>query len=315
MASEYLVPGCFGKLPFDKEYLEADVSSPATRLLRRLLREMREEGASFPEAATGEDKSPTGPLSRDVLFLLSARGGSDLLAGVLRPSHDQGGRDFPFALFVHVPRKIYGRQYSLLPMGLAGTWEALSDAWRSLSGLETKDAFEEMFDTIEIPAPVAHAEIKASYQAQTRESMEDLFTRAGGLAADCLDSGFPALIDQIKKSGHGEGLAVRLPGASDLRQAGYEASFWIDLLNRQFMMRRVEPSVFLHHDPSAKIHWLLLGVGETSDAVAKNLMGGTLTPATVDLSAAAGPSAEMEASSNFTMTYGDVLKQRLRGRT
>jgi hypothetical protein len=263
----------------------------------------------------GEEKSSTGPLSRDVLFLLNVPGGSDLLAGVLRPSHDQGGRDFPFALFVHVPRKIYGRQYALLPMGLAATWEALSDAWRSLFGLETKDAFEEMFDTIKIPAPAAVAEVKSSYQAQTRESMEDLFTRAGGLAPDCVTSRLPELIEQVRKSGHGEGIMVRLPALPDLREAAYEASFWIDLLNRQFMMRRVESSVFLHHDPRAKVHWLLLGVGETSDTVTKALMGGELTPATVNLSASPGAPTEIEASPDFTMTYEDVLKQRLRGRS
>ncbi|TDI44658.1 MAG: DUF2094 domain-containing protein [Acidobacteria bacterium] len=311
MASEYLVPGCFGKLPLDREYLESDVSSPAALLLRRLLREMREEGEVPPSVADGEAPNSPRITSRNVLFLLNVPGGSDLLAGIVRPSHDQGGREFPFALFVHIPRKTFGRHYALLPMALAATWEGLSDVWRSLFGLETKDAFEEMFASMEIPAPADYTEIKASYQAQTRESMEHLFTRAGGLAPDCVDGRLPEVIEQVRKSGHG--LQVRLPASPDLRQAGYEASFWIDLFNRQFMMRRIEPSVFLHHDPGAKVRWMLLGVGETSDAATKALIGGQSTSATLDLSGSPEAVTKTESNPDFTMTYEDVLKQRFRG--
>jgi type VI secretion system ImpM family protein len=115
---------CFGKLPFWREYLTGGAVHPTSRALRDWLH----RGKEALGLENGEEGVKDEVFNARLRVLIGLPGSKELLAGVIRPSNDAGGRHFPFAVFTHFPRKLYGKHYSLLPLALVPVREALGDA-------------------------------------------------------------------------------------------------------------------------------------------------------------------------------------------
>jgi hypothetical protein len=239
------VPGCFGKLPFWPEYLQENVSYPSSRALVDWIHEGRAESGLFSLGDGAGEPEP--PQETSSLRLLYGRPGSmELVAGVIRPSSDQGGlRTFPFLVFTHLPRRQFGRHYGLLPLALAPVWDALDEAWDGLASVASRDAFKEMVASLRLPPPVAVREARADYRSRQRQQPGGLSREGGGALVERLACSMPQVLDGVRSGT----LRVELPVAKDLGVACLDTSFWIDLINSQFRFRRVEPAVFLDEGP------------------------------------------------------------------
>lgn len=244
MESQYLPVGCFGKLPCYGDFLEGSVFYPTSRALKEWILEGRKAvGLGGDETESGQRKEPKETSRRR--FLYGLPGSVELVAGVIRPSTDQGERrTFPFMVFVHFPRRLYGKHYSLLPMALSPVWEALDDAWDNLANVATKAAFQEVVASTLIPPPAPVGEVRATYTGLQQETAGKTFGREGASLEGLLRS-LPDVFRQLRKGRDGEGLRLELPVSGDPAGACFEAAFWIDLLNRQFLWRRFEPGAFL----------------------------------------------------------------------
>lgn len=307
MAMQYLPVACFGKLPFWPEYLEADLSFPSSRALKQWFHRGNERAGMESDDGTPKDVR----ILSHLRFLLSLPGSTELLAGVLRPSHDRGGRHFPFAVFTHFPRKHYGKHYHLLPLALAPVWEMLDDAWDSLHSATEKGGFDEMLSSLEVRGPAPVAEVRGAYQGLQQDGADRLFRGGDGSSWEALERNLPQVMGRLRKAGADNAVSVGMPASGDLDEAAFDASFWIDLVNRHFFMRRLEPSVFLDEKPGAETRQVLLSYGMISADDYPEMMGigggarRVIRPAhTLDGSESAEPAPPPGLS------YAEMLKKR-----
>jgi type VI secretion system ImpM family protein len=302
----HLSVGCFGKLPFWPEYLEARVNFETSNGLKQWLHLGREDARMADESGGGKDAERSTPLR----ILLSMSGSPDLLAAVLRPSKGRGGRHFPFAVFVHFPRKAYGKHFPLIPMALSGVWEELEDAWEALASLASHDAFTEMLQSLEVQPPTPLRDVRNAYEAQMREQASGLFEGGDGESLATLVSSMPDVIGRLKQKGNG-GTALQLPVAGDLTDACFDASVWIDLFNRQFRLRRLDPCVFVDAgtDGSSRKAVLKFGPLVPSDYAGVMGLGGT-AEAPLRPAHQAGAEGENDGGAGESLTYAELLGRR-----
>lgn len=247
--------GCYGKLPFWPEYLKENVSFPSSRKLVAWIHEGRSEASL---AASQEDPGQAEPPAERarVRILYGEPGATEIVAGVIRPSADQGGlRKFPFVVLTHLPRRLFAGSYPLLPLALAPVWEALDEAWDRLASVASKEAFQEIAGSHRVPSPLPPREVEQEYRGRQQETMSVL-GRGDGISLEILARNMPELLGRIRKDP--ATFRVELPVSPDPGTACLDASFWIDLLNAQFRFRRVEPAVFLDEDPGSRSRKVLL---------------------------------------------------------
>ena len=254
MNSQYLPVACFGKLPCYTEYLEENISFPTSRALKNWIH----EGRSESRLGSGDEDSVEEKIHRRFLFGLP--GSVELAVGVIRPSKDQGGtRSFPFMLLTHIPRRQYGKNYSLLPLALAPVWDAIDDAWQNLANLESRAAFKEVLESTLIPAPAPVDDVKGPFAAMQAESPSRIFDGHERDSPAALKRNFPEFLKRLSKGG--EPPMVELPVAGDLPEAAADVAFWLEALNRQFFWKRYEPSLFVEGAPAKKNRQVLMVFG------------------------------------------------------
>jgi type VI secretion system ImpM family protein len=304
MAEAYLPLGCFGKLPFYGDYLKEGVSQPTARAVIELMLHGKRELA-VDETDHGGYKDVA--IEGSHWILLGEAGSRELFVGVLRPSRDGGGRHFPFAVFTHVPRKIYGRHYSLLPLALTPIWVALAEAWEALADVATRDGFEETLEAIELPDLIDLKEARGDFQGRQGEDAGKLFEGRNGASPAHLARTMPELLERLRKGGE-DGLSVQLPVARELGEACFNVSVWLDLLNSQFRLRRFEPSVFLDERTAVEARLVVLRFGSLGPPDYLDIIGRPRPEAFLRPAHAETP--DEDSSNHQAMTYGDFLGAR-----
>lgn len=302
MSADYLPVGCFGKLPCYGDYLEGVAFSPTSRALKDWM-------LGWYHAS--DEKPPPETTARRLLYGLP--GSSELVAGVIRPSADGASRPFPFLVFAHFTRRQFGKHYALVPMALVAMWEALDDAWDTLAGVATRASFEETLGSTLVPAPLPAGEARAAYENMQRESSERLFAAQGGGSLAELQKNMPRVLAQIRESKEG-GPRVELPVSGGGSAACFDASFWTDLINRQFFWRRFEPAVFLEEKPGPKGHHVMLLFGALTVQDYPLLMGcAAPVPEVIRPAASAGDGSPSEPPGPGVLTFGELLRLRIGG--
>jgi hypothetical protein len=238
--TEYLVAGCHGKLSFWPEYLDVNVATPVSRAFRSWIRDGRQAAGMGSEAADGRVPPETSRLR----FVYAPAGSSELLAGVIRPSADIGGkRPFPFTVFAHIPRRHWARSYALLPMAFSPVWDALDDIWDSLSTVASEPAFRELLASARVPGPSPAGIVKSAYDAGLDQAAARIFEQGSGASVEALRANLPEMLKGLKAN-HTD-VRVLLPASTEQESASYDAAFWVDLINRQFFWKRFEPTIFM----------------------------------------------------------------------
>lgn len=302
MAGGWLPLTCFGKLPFWREYLEAGPMQTTSRVLKQWLH----QGKEALGLESGDEQPHDRTFRSRLRVLVAPPESREMLVGVIRPSRDAGGRHFPFAAFTHLPRRIFGKHYALLPMALAPVWDDLEGAWDAVAETATMADFEQTVSSHEIREPVDVAEARADYQGRQREQASDLLSGAPGLMRS-LRERMPDAVRALRKAAS-EGVGMQLPLARDLEAACFNVSLWIDLLNRQFLLRRFEPSVLLEAETDVAQRRVLLRFGALASSDYLHLMGveaGDLLRPAAPLSA-----GEAQDEPPAGITYAEMLEAR-----
>jgi type VI secretion system ImpM family protein len=241
---DYLPVGCYGKVPSWREYIEHEIRYAVSRDLRRWLRDGF-EGARLTEDG-GESGFEEGAGRR---FLVAPADSSEWLAGVVGPSEDSAGREKLFAVFAHLPRRRFAKAFHLLPAALVPIWRALEDTREQLIETLSKEAFDEAIRSSRVTIPEDPATLRSDYERHLAGPAAALF-RDGLAGPDALASGLPETIARIKESKKTP-VAVRLPVSAEVQDAAADVGFWIDLVNRQFLWKEFQPSVFLSRQAGA----------------------------------------------------------------
>jgi len=301
--TEYLVAGCHGKLPFWPEYLDVNVALPASRAFRNWVRDGR-------QAAGGSQDGHVPPETSRHRFVFAPGGGSDLLAGVIRPSSDIGGkRQFPFSAFVHVGKRHWsGKSYSLLPIALEPVWDALDDLWESLATATSEPAFREIITAARVPTPRPAAIAKAAYDSGQDQAAAPVFDAASGASVEALRANFPDMLRALK---HNAGdVRLELPTSSDPDGAAFDAAFWVELINHQFFWKRFEPSLFLEGAPRRSDRKVFLLFGDPAAEDYPRVMGMADQPGVFQRPAHARDGAAASAPSGSAPTYAELAATR-----
>jgi hypothetical protein len=137
---------CYGKLPFDREFLRLNLDSDEGRWL-----------VGWVDAAhhlvAGAEAVADRP-AREVRAVLTRNGGRTLTAALIRPSRDGGGRSYPIAVFSVAEGKRLREQWHLAPLAVEPIWELL--AARVLGdGVIDREALAAAVDGAELTAPDA----------------------------------------------------------------------------------------------------------------------------------------------------------------
>ena len=310
MATNYLPVGCFGKLPCYGDFLEGKNFQPTSKALKDWVFAGRESvGQGDGDPDTEETRKVKETIGRR--FLCGLPGSVELVAGVVRPSTDQGGRrDFPFMVFAHFPRRWYRRNYALLPMALSPVWDALDDAWDNLTNVVTKGAFEEVLASTFIPGPAPVSEVRNAYRNQQQEVADRIFDQETA-HLDSLLENMPELVGKLRKRGSENGVRLELPISDGGATGCFDAAFWIDLLNHQFRWRSLEPMVFME-EPAEKKRCgvgLIFGILAASDY--SYVMGCEGSGPTVTRPAKPSePRTQPTPSTDKNLTYADLLARR-----
>jgi hypothetical protein len=258
--------GCYGKLPFWPEYLAAGPPARVAGVLREWLH------AGFVET----DGERAGRLR----YVIGDTGEGELMAGVLRPSEDQGGlRSFPFTVHVTFPRHAVGSKYPLVIAGMDMVWDALDDAWEALAGMSSADAFREHVASIRIPLPRERAAVRPLYESYIASSADRVFGADPASGPEPLAEGLPRTIASIRETPAERALVIALPVGANLDEAPFDIAFWLDVIGRQFTWRRPEPAVFLEADAGRAPREVRLVHGPLAAApFADVVVGGTVRP-------------------------------------
>jgi type VI secretion system ImpM family protein len=310
MAENYLRLGCIGKLPCYGDYLKVGVHHPTARALLELMLTGKQQLAlddSLAEAYNSLEAYKDVAIDARLRILFGLPGSKELLVGVLRPSRDAGGRHFPFVAFTQLVRRNFGRHYAMLPMALAPIWDALGEAWESLAEATTLEAFEETVESIEFPELMGAKDASGDFRGRQQEDAGKLFE--GGASRSQLAQGMPELLQRLGKGGE-QGMNVEFPVAAELAEACFDVSVWLELLNNQFRMKRVEPSVFLDEQAGVTDRRVLLRFGPPEPADYIAIVGG---PGSESWIRPADPGPEGAADvtvETASISYGSFLSTR-----
>ncbi|ANM28752.1 hypothetical protein ABI59_02695 [Acidobacteria bacterium Mor1] len=299
MANQYLPLGCFGKVPCWREHVERGVSQRSSRGFREWLRQGR-------ALATEGDEQSDFLESRGQRFLIAPPGSPEVCAGVIAGSHDQANRPYPLVVLTHIPRRLYGRHFALLPFGLGPVWEALEDEWQALHGAASHADLEGRLDEAEIPAPLPPGDLRGPYQGALQDSMSRIFERSDGATLGGLLVDLPEALGGIKRH-NGSGVTLVLPASEEPEDSGFEASFWVEWINRQFLLRRYEPSIFIDAESGAGDARIRLVYGELDESHYAAVLSGAPEAAGV-LRTGHGEGAGGETAAG---SFSDFLKRKV----
>jgi len=306
---DYLPVGCFGKAPCEGDYLTHDVSSAAARMLRHWLREGF-KGARLTEDGSESDFAE-GPGRR---LLIAPADANRWLAGVVGPSEDSHPRKNVFAVFVHLPKRLYAKSYHLLPLALAPIWASLEDTREQLLEVLSRDSFFDMLTGSRVPPPITPAEAKIEYERHTAGDPCEMLECGNGGMLDRLSQG---LADMVKKSGNSsrEPIAACLPVSRDRATGAADCSFWIDLINRQFWWKSFQPAVFLSRGIGDQPPSVVLVYGSLDPDFYPGIIGDRPNPnILVPLpSPVASGRESTTGDSQPSGSYQDLLKRKYRG--
>jgi len=225
--------GCYGKLPFWPEYIEHLATTPAASAFKRWIEAGRAE-ASLEQAGEVRERAR-------LRFLMTNPSSPESLVGVMRPSQDAARRSHPFAVFIRLPRRDHAGRFAALALGLAPIWEALDDAWEALAGSPSPGVFSDLRRSFAIPPPRPLPELVAELKAGLGDRAGSILAGGGqGRVATTL----AALAAGARDPAERVRPPVLVPVSEDARRACRDLAFWIDLVDRQFMWRRPEPTIF-----------------------------------------------------------------------
>ena len=279
---------CYGKLPFDREFLRYNLDSDEGRWIVSWV-----DGGHEAIAVKDESARRDSPLE---LRAILGRGKS-VTAAMIRPSRDGGGRYYPVCVFTVLDAKPLRDQWHLAPLSVAPLWETMD---REILSAKTPDrsSFAALLDqtTMHTDDP---ASLAGRFDEETRAPLKSPWSVLVGADGDGARQRATTLVSlgraQAGARRASDGVALRVPIGpipDSLRPASIAAA-WVRLFTTVSGFRGPWPAVIEAHDREARrlTGIFIFGREPVEDDFAK-LLAGVGDPAIDDL----GEPWESEAS-------------------
>lgn len=246
MALGFFPAGCFGKLPIYGDFIRYHAGGVEAGEFDLWL----QTGLEFAKRRNEVNWPAAYSQAPSYHFLFHAQSPERFLVGILQPSRDQSGREFPFAAFLLVDRERFGNNVTMAPVIFREFLEhALLLAQQAPSVREILSAVERL--QFSIPA---NWEMSMQPQQQWLAAMttENLWTRLFGSFADqrkfLLFNNLTKILLRLRQYNPAQltrGLRFPLPGA-DAGEAGlaHETSFWLQVCWRILRKPVLAPTLF-----------------------------------------------------------------------
>lgn len=224
--------GCYGKLPLHGDFIRQNAGTPELGLFDRWVQEGIVAGHT---AAKGnwDDLFDHAPGSRFIYYCASTQ---RLMPGVMVPSCDKVGRQYPFIVFTFAPLSMFGPDYPLAPAIFDDFFTHAHGVATNWIGQDLK-TFLARVDKLAFTADVASKGTKFSVDlAHTK--LTDLWTGAYGSATDPRRSLVLGNVAEVIKPNVNPRYALRLPQAPGAR----DFAFWLEA-TRRMGARKLPPTM------------------------------------------------------------------------
>lgn len=239
--------GYTGKLPAFGDFVRANVTSPAARVLEKWLA----DGLGLFPSVVGNGWEASFDSGRRFGFILNAGGPGSVLVGLSTPSKDRGGRRYPFSLFSTAQAGPEGEFFYLLPVAfgpfLEKGSETLSEAWPSSVDAIYGDKISPLTSSLPRYLKDGQGAFDGYLESQ---SLGDFWQKLfGSVEAPekylLLDNLFKSLIPLRKQDFGRFNFILQFPVRADSTQeAGRQAAFWIYLCQKTLSRSKLPLQAF-----------------------------------------------------------------------
>jgi len=233
--------GCYGKLPFYKEYISFGLEGVEPRAFKELV-DKGEVQRGLTRREADINRLPK------YFFLFHPSGARNILIGTLFPSSD-GLRPFPMAPFCSIPRKRILKFYHMLPIYFEEVWNSF-DAFISQDFVDIRDFYEKARQ-IELHVNRTFHDIEGYLRIRLEQTpVHALCPRAGPVPEEWPDWGLRvfknlricAQTEQGRKKGD-ISLAFSIPVWGNREHRFFLVCFWLTLIRAVLRGIKGTPSV------------------------------------------------------------------------
>jgi type VI secretion system protein ImpM len=252
MTVEPLSLGCYGKLPLSPEFIRYNANGLEVQALDQWFQAGIHQAKSRIGSSWSTEYLQSGPWN----FLFAPEGGSHFLMGVLMPSKDRAGREFPLFLFLRLPVAPLKSRIWLAPLGAdVFLRHANQQAHREWHGMELPQ-FRDSLDAWTIPSLDEILSAEQVYEEYLRtQTMEgfwkDLLGNFHHPVKYFLDEALRMCLEPIRKQ-HSKGLAwsLKFPLLESSETETFDLPYWLDLSARLMGSADVPLHLLWHRGPS-----------------------------------------------------------------
>ncbi len=214
--------GCYGKLPIHGDFIRYNVGAAEISVLDRWF----QEGLFTGQKALGglfSDVFDRAPVSR---FIFNMQSIGRVVLGVMMPSCDKTGRQFPFLVLTGAPSKDFGHEGALLPGIFETFFDRAHAVMKDWIGKDLKTYVDKvgqlscMLDTRSESRRVADLCLKLKVQT--------LFTETFGSPADVRKYMLIQNLVDVIKPNVAPRFALRFPNTT----GGAQAACWLEVLQK-----------------------------------------------------------------------------------
>lgn len=246
---------CFGKLPIHPDFIRFQTAGEEIRALDQWF----QEGIYFAKTRLGRQWPETFHNAESWHFVFHSAACPSFLVGVFIPSHDQGGRSYPFFLFLRVDKKSFGGPFYFAPLCFSSFLKEAQDIVKTKwDGTDLKTFLSRLQD-LSVPAPLDIGLIQKAYLQNLEHQTNHLFwTHLFGDFNDPkkyqLDRNLVDMLRPLRGiSANMLRFALKFPLVpQNLIDAGkevYDIPFWFDFV-LQLLKADDDPVFFWHRNAS-----------------------------------------------------------------
>ena len=247
-----LSAGCFGKLPIYPDFIRHNATNTEVSQLDQWF----QEGIQFSKLRLGQEWPETFSRAESWNFLFYPDHARHFLLGVYGPSRDQGGRLYPFFIFLRI-------EYapSQLPLYFAPSYFSsflnkargiLQNGWKDMD-LKT---FISGIGAIELNMDENIAETRERYLHYLRENTSREFWT--GLFGDFSHAGkylvirnLADILGALRQNPENKfGLGLKFPLMPQPDGETFDIPFWFDMILRSLRHDRLSPVFFWNRNPT-----------------------------------------------------------------
>lgn len=245
--------GCFGKLPIYPDFIRYQATGTEIQVMDQWF----QEGIHFAKTRIGSHWSKEFQEGGIWNFVFQTGEGKQFLVGSYKPSRDQGGRQYPFFLFLTVDRASFPFPVYLSPLFfssfLAESNELIQTGW---TGLDMKTFISRLAETsFNLPD---FGSIEKSYrdyldQSITGEFWSKLLGDFGKVGKHQIIQNLMEILEPLHQNPTAKfsyGLSFPKSSTEDQRR-DYEIPFWCRLIE-QIVEREIEPAAIFWSRDSLK---------------------------------------------------------------